>query len=515
MEWSGAEHTGGKGQWMFTDLTAQGWAILIVLVGMLVVGVISWTVAWSHLRHEEKEARNIADAIPAEPTPELLATVRKRLTANHDLHFAQFLESVLDADECDRSQLDLSGYLHWPRFLSGIFVFVGLLGTVWGITVAISSLGIAMPSTGSTAGALDTSAKAFDYIATQQQRMGASIGSLLSGIKSASVCTLFGIFFTLILAGLNSYYLRVCEHIESNIALLGVKLINARRYHATQTQQRLHGVTDVLEHAARVLNGAVPSLAGAADKLSDTVTGIQKCIDDIGAQSTEQGERLEETLESVESVSHALQHLSETIVAERSGLADISGRVGSAAERMTTEVRNLSEKLLEDRKQEELRLEAALDRQEALHSSLEALLRRFDSVLLDVASITENSPLRKELLTLKADLFKKLNELANENRTTSRTSFREEYLMPSPSIDSTPRTADTAPDLPATTPVTAAPTRRFDGFPTANMGQLDGLRPQSRDGQRRSASPAQPQKPPSGVYSRTVNWIKGVFKRDR
>lgn len=90
------------------------------------------------------------------------------------------------------------------RYLAGIFVFIGLVGTVSGIALSLTSLG-------------DVTGGGGVVTANKLQSVMTSIGAVLGGMKVSAWCTLAGIVATWNLSGANSEYLTKADKLITDI----------------------------------------------------------------------------------------------------------------------------------------------------------------------------------------------------------------------------------------------------------------------------------------------------------
>ena len=145
------------------------------------------------------------------------------------------LRAALAYGEWGEGRLDFAGRIYWTRYLAGIFVFVGLLGTVWGIASAVASLGTSVTNISSAASTTDTGSSALTI-----QRWSTLLGgieNLLGGMRSAFYCTIAGLVATLLVSFLNSCYLATAGNVEACTRALAEDWF-LPLYHAKESDQK-------------------------------------------------------------------------------------------------------------------------------------------------------------------------------------------------------------------------------------------------------------------------------------
>ncbi|HLY64117.1 MAG TPA: hypothetical protein VKU60_01185, partial [Chloroflexota bacterium] len=296
---------------------------------------------------------------------------------------------LLDALESGRAETDGLPYLEWnsvSRYLTGIFVFLGLLGTVWGIALAIQSLGGTVTS--GSVPAVSNSTEASETLFRQSEQLRASIASLLAGILSASWSTLTGIAATLGASALNFAYASRARDTADRVERIAREQVLPLPYAEAQIK---------MQTLLKSLQRSAGHLADATALLSDRVEVAAGTVNGVAAQTWELTARLSAT-------TGALEGTLERMGDERSALNALASEVSAAAAEMTHEVRVLRENLAADQRAQAERHERANEAVRSTQTELQALLRRFEIVLNDMTSLTEASPLRREMRDLKAQL---------------------------------------------------------------------------------------------------------------
>ena len=393
---------------LVSNLPLEGKIIFALMCcGLAVVGN-TLRRAWARVRQEAAAVETLA----AEPSPDDIEGMRRRLDKIDHLDVVQSLRVTLSTGQVDTDALPYYEYIHWARYWAGIFVFLGLLGTVSGISTAIANLGLTVTATGAGGGATNSSA-AYNSVFQQSTQLQQSIGGLLTGIKSASVCTLFGIAFTFAASLANSFYTRKCQTVEQAI----IRLANRRFLPLWQNAQS-QAASDAPELSlVQQLNDTVFSLQEAAGELAGSVVQAANSVNGASQHSTQLAQQLTETAQHILGASVALENALGGLSSEKNGLGVASATVSEAATRMTQEVRQLREALAKSQQDQDARQKTLAASLESTHNSLQDMLRHFESVLNDVAAVAESSPLRGELQKVKDDMADLLKGL--EKRLTA------------------------------------------------------------------------------------------------
>jgi hypothetical protein len=190
------------------------------------------------------------------------------------------------------------------RYLVGLLVFLGLLGTFWGLLQTVSSVG-------STIGALDTSGSENVMIFDQLKE---GLEGPLSGMGIAFSSSLFGLSGSLILGFLDlqaghaqSRFYNELEDWLSNITELqsadeGVKDVSPQlRFALIDMQRSLSDLSEKVE--MRILNDntgdAVKDLAQGVDKLIRQMRAEQKVVREWADEQAQQQHELAAVLRQI------------------------------------------------------------------------------------------------------------------------------------------------------------------------------------------------------------------------
>jgi hypothetical protein len=380
--------------------------------GLLVV-IFTLHKAWGRLRKEENAVATLGHEAVSEA-----GEMRQRLD-KINLDTAQVLRVTLDTGQVDTSILPFYEDIHWARYWAGIFVFLGLLGTVIGISTAIANLGVTVSATGASGNVTTSSSAAYNSVFQQSTQLQQSIGGLLAGIKSASVCTFFGIAFTFITSLMNSFYMRKSQDVEQSVA----RLAN-RRFLPLWQQEMSHAALSTPEQSlVQQLTNTVRSLQEAAADLAGGVIQAANSVHGASQHSTQLAAQLTTTARQIMEASGALESALNGLSSEKNEIGAASMTVSEASTQMMREVRQLREGLAKSQLEQDARQKTLADSLETTHASLRDLLRHFEGVLNDVAAIAENSPLRSELQNVKDDMAKMLHGL--EDRLTAEQARQE------------------------------------------------------------------------------------------
>jgi methyl-accepting chemotaxis protein len=377
-------------------LSIEGYGVIVAIwIGALVALGALVHIGFRLWREEIQVARQIRD----EGKPASGEAARNLLFGYERSESAAFLRSALDTGETDTAVLSFNDWIMWPRYLAGIFVFVGLLGTVWGVSVALAHLGSAL----SQGSALNQSGAVNAF--AQSQHLTDSIAQLLTKMQSASLCTLWGLLATVFISLGNNLYSHLSRRHEKSLVAL------AEEWFLPLWERESAAVTE--ESILRQLNETAGKMTAAADNLNRQVAQAVQIVHQEASKTSHLTDKLHE-------IAGKLQAFMDALTAERSGLATASDRVGDEAERMAKAVRELRESLVERQDGEEERHRDFMARVEETQKTLHDILRNFERVLTDVTNISEASPLREAILEVRRDLLDELQKLDGHSSEAQR-----------------------------------------------------------------------------------------------
>ena len=394
---------------MPNDSSPLFWIVLFTLFILTVVAYRAWRVAWNKLDGQELRAVN---RISAEPVPQNMEAAVALLPSGSTSVVVAALRQALQTGTVQTNALEFYDWIQLPRYLAGVFVFIGLLGTILGIAVSVSSLGAAVSNSTAASDQLsDISRHIFD---------------LLSGMKYAFYCTIGGLVATLVISALNASYLSRCRHVEMRTESLAYRFF-IPIYAASLEQTKSEGLT--MPEMLSTLQDTVKDLSDATEKfsksvvpvahafqqtangtanLSDTLLSAGAVLREDLLKSAERSETIRKTLEfagdgfrktfeDLADIASNLEGAATQLANERTGL---TSTVKDAALEMSGSVRKLQETLTESARLQENQLDQLMSQSTANQKKMGELLRQFEITLADVTAVTEQSTLRQDVQRL-------------------------------------------------------------------------------------------------------------------
>jgi hypothetical protein len=234
--------------------------------------------------------------------PVLLAPMRALIGRRQSMALTTTsTRSILDsiATRLDESR-DIS------RYLIGLLVFLGLLGTFWGLLETVGSIGQTIqsldPSSGSTTDVLDS--------------LKAGLQAPLSGMGTAFSSSLFGLSASLILGFLdlqagraqNRFYTEL-ENWLSSVTDLGSDL---------STDESLNGVRNLAERVQNLQGGDASSQRTSA-ALANLAEGIQGLVKSMRSEQQMMRDWVEKQADEQKAIRETLDRLNKAIGAKSSG----------------------------------------------------------------------------------------------------------------------------------------------------------------------------------------------------
>jgi hypothetical protein len=234
--------------------------------------------------------------------PVLLAPMRALIGRRQSMALTTTsTRSILDsiATRLDESR-DIS------RYLIGLLVFLGLLGTFWGLLETVGSIGQTIqsldPSSGSTTDVLDS--------------LKAGLQAPLSGMGTAFSSSLFGLSGSLILGFLdlqagraqNRFYTEL-ENWLSSVTDLGSDL---------STDESLNGVRNLAERVQNLQGGDASSQRTSA-ALANLAEGIQGLVKSMRSEQQMMRDWVEKQADEQKAIREPLDRLNKAIGAKSSG----------------------------------------------------------------------------------------------------------------------------------------------------------------------------------------------------
>ncbi|MBV2144728.1 MotA/TolQ/ExbB proton channel family protein [Falsochrobactrum sp. TDYN1] len=270
-----------------------------LILGVLLVGIL---LAFGQVLRLMPEIRWVnsfrhGDADGSSRPPVLLAPMRALIGRRQSMALSPAsMRSILDsiATRLDESR-DIS------RYLIGLLVFLGLLGTFWGLLETVSSIGRTIqsldPSSGSTSDVLDS--------------LKAGLQAPLSGMGTAFSSSLFGLSGSLILGFLdlqsgraqNRFYTEL-ENWLSSVTDLGSDLATD-----TGNSDEIRVLADRLQN----MHGADASGQRTTAALANLAEGIQGLVRSMRNEQQIMRDWAEKQAEEQKAIRQTLERLSDAI----------------------------------------------------------------------------------------------------------------------------------------------------------------------------------------------------------
>ncbi len=168
----------------------SNWGFNLIIVGALVIGILLNIRRVKTLEPEInwiKIFRTGTSGLSVANSPDLLKPLAKHLEGMHRDRFSLSALSLRTVLEGIRGRLDESREI--SRYLIGLLVFLGLLGTFWGLLATISSVG-------GVIGGLEIGNQNYDKMF---QALKAGLQKPLQGMGTAFSSSLFGLGGSLVL----------------------------------------------------------------------------------------------------------------------------------------------------------------------------------------------------------------------------------------------------------------------------------------------------------------------------
>jgi hypothetical protein len=278
-----------------------------LIIGVLVVGIVYAFRQVLRLYPEINWVNNFRISDPGittdKTTPTLLAPMANMLKdrTGHLSLATGAMRSLLDSVA---SRLDEQR--ETTRYLVGLLVFLGLLGTFWGLLQTVSSVG-------ATIGTLDTNAGESVMLFDQLKE---GLAGPLKGMGTAFSCSMFGLAGSLILGFLDlqaghaqGRFYNELEDWLSGITELqlaetpgaGAAVTPQIRYALLDMQRSLADLNDKVEHKMLTDNtgDAVKDLAAGVDKLIRQMRAEQKVVREWADEQAQQQHELATVLRQI------------------------------------------------------------------------------------------------------------------------------------------------------------------------------------------------------------------------
>jgi len=200
------------------------WGFNLVILGALAIGIVlnvrrvlvlGPEIGWIEIFRTGTSGLSVADS------PELLRPLAKHLEGMHRDRFSLSALSLRTVLEGIRGRLDESREI--SRYMVGLLVFLGLLGTFWGLLGTISAVS-------NVIGSLEVGDRDFNLMF---ESLKAGLQEPLSGMGTAFSSSLFGLGGSLILGFLD---------IQAN---------HAQNRFFNEMEEWLSGVTQLIDYAGK------------------------------------------------------------------------------------------------------------------------------------------------------------------------------------------------------------------------------------------------------------------------
>ena len=278
-----------------------------LIIGVLLVGIVYSFRQVLRLYPEINWVNNFRISDPGltndKTTPTLLAPMATMLKdrTGHLALATGAMRSLLDSVA---SRLDEQR--ETTRYLVGLLIFLGLLGTFWGLLQTVSSVG-------ATIGALDTNAGESTMLFDQLKE---GLAGPLKGMGTAFSCSMFGLAGSLILgfldlqAGhaqgrfyneLEDWLSGITELQLADVSGAGTGVAPQVRFALLDMQRSLADLNDKVEHRLLTDNtgDAVKDLAAGVDKLIRQMRAEQKVVREWADEQAQQQQELAVVLRQI------------------------------------------------------------------------------------------------------------------------------------------------------------------------------------------------------------------------
>lgn len=271
-----------------------------LILGVLLVGILLAFTQVLRLVPEIRWVNSFRNGDDSTNDPVLLAPMRALIGRRQSMALStNSMRSILDsiATRLDESR-DIS------RYLIGLLVFLGLLGTFWGLLETIGSIGQTIqsldPKSGDTGSVLDS--------------LKSGLQAPLSGMGTAFSSSLFGLSGSLILGFLdlqsgraqNRFYTELENWLSSVTDLNSDMPVNAET--STNTLEEIRLFSDRLQNmqdgsgTSQRTTAALANLAEGVQALVKTMRHDQQTMHDWVERQAEEQKALRQTVEKLNSI---------------------------------------------------------------------------------------------------------------------------------------------------------------------------------------------------------------------
>lgn len=336
--------------WILTpliDIFRTNIVVNSAILGVLLIG-ITYTFYQFYLLNREKKwfasFEQGKERFPGVPKPKILAPLDS-FASSKDANLNVFnRQSLLNSIEARLEEL--RGF---NRYLIGLLIFLGLLGTFWGLSQTIGAIAGVVSS-------IDVSA---NDIKEAFQALKQGLQSPLKGMGTAFSSSMFGLASSLILGFLDLQVGKACQHfyqwLEEKLLLLSG--------HSASTTPTYHGAAytqGMMEQTAENLSSIVQALHYHHENRLSIVKTMQQLADKLGGLTeilNQQNKQLEQLRYNNEQVQEVLKYLTTQI--SSSHHTQISEKLTSQLASVDSNILRLLEESIHGRQQltQELRSE--------------------------------------------------------------------------------------------------------------------------------------------------------------
>lgn len=408
---------------MANDSSPLFWFVLTVLGILTGWAYVIWRRSWNKLNRQEI---TVVEKIRSAEAPTTWEEAGNLLPDSMSVAVAT-LRRALTSGSFNADAPEYYDWIQTPRYLAGIFVFIGLLGTILGIAVSVSSLGAAV----------STSAAASDQLSDISRH----IFDLLSGMKYAFYCTIGGLLSTLLISALNAYYLSHCRQLEMQVEALAYRVfipmnelalmstpldeismpevieslrlsVEELSLATTQFSEHIVPIAQAFEQTAANTTVLSDTLLNAGATLRDELKDSSDRIEAVRRTMEFAGDGFRDTLQNLADIAEDLEGAATIIAGERTSL---NSTIKDAALEMASSVRSLQEAVTNTLGLQQTHLDQLIAHSTSNLEKMGLLLRQFELTLADVTAISEQTTLRQDV----QHLIEQLRILQQETSTTS------------------------------------------------------------------------------------------------
>lgn len=310
------------------------------ILGVLFIGVAYTFYQFYVLRREQQWFTSFEqgkERFPGVPKPQILAPLNS-FASSKDANLNVFnRQSLLNSIETRLEEL--RGF---NRYLIGLLIFLGLLGTFWGLSQTI----------GAIAGVVSNIDVSANDIKEAFQALKQGLQSPLKGMGTAFSSSMFGLGSSLILGFLDLQVGKACQQFYQ---WLEEKMLLLSGHSATATTPTYHGpayAQGMIEQVAENLNSVVQALHYHHENRLSVVKTVQQLADKLGGFTEilgQQKKQLEQLRYNNEQIQEILKYLATQVNSNH--LAQISEKLAGHLETVDSNIARLLEESIQGRQQ--------------------------------------------------------------------------------------------------------------------------------------------------------------------